>query len=84
MALEWGANKDLADGYRDASSFPPALGQAPRCQGLKKKAEEAVERAVPERELTMVAETDQPQQICVLKKLHLVLLSRNNSTQQVT
>lgn len=84
MLVEWGVSKAQADGHRDASSFPSALGLAPSCQGLEKKAEEAVERAVPGRELTMVVETDQPQQVCVLKKPHLILLSRNNSTQQVT
>lgn len=84
MVPEPGASKAQADGQRDASSFPPALGLAPRCQGLEKTAEEAVKRAVPGRELTMVVETEQPQQVCLLKRPHIILLSRNNSTQQIT
>ncbi|KAI1240034.1 hypothetical protein IHE44_0011480 [Lamprotornis superbus] len=62
MVLEWRANKARADSHGDASSFPPALGLASSCQGLQQKAEEAVERAVPGRELTTVVETHQPQQ----------------------
>lgn len=58
MVIEWGASKAQADGHRDASSVPPALGLASSCQGLEKKAEEAVGKAVPGRELTMVVETN--------------------------
>lgn len=82
--LDWRANKAQADGHGDDLSFPPALGPASSCQGLEKKAEEAVERAVPGRELTTAVETDQPQQVCVPKKPHLILRSRNNTAQHVT
>lgn len=84
MVPEPGASEAQADGHRDASSFPPALGLAPRCQGLEKTAEEAVKRTVPGRQLTMVVETEQPQQVRLLKRPHIILLSRNNSTQQIT
>lgn len=75
------ANKAYDDGHRNASSYSPAIGLAPSCKGLGKNAEEAGEKVVAGKELSALVKL---QRVFLPKKPHLILLSRNNSNQQVT
>lgn len=70
--------------HRSAPYYSPVLGLAPSCQGLGTNAEEAGEKGVLGRKLATLMETEQPQQVLLLKQPQLLILSRKKSTQQVT